>query len=114
MFSSNQFEAIDSFIEEQRRMESFMYSQEVDMTALSYVDFIVRLTVLALFGPSFPLSYCLLYVNGILALHTNKFQILMLSRRTLPIKTKSIGIWSNIIEVISFLGVIINLCKRTT
>jgi hypothetical protein len=50
-----------------------------------------------------------MYINGILALHTNKFQILMLSRRTLPIKTKSIGIWSSIIELMCFLTIVVNL-----
>lgn len=29
----------------------------------------------------------------------------------MPVKTKSIGIWSSIIELVSFLGVIVNLCK---
>jgi hypothetical protein len=89
-----------------------MYNQEVDNTAMNYTDFVVRFTALMLFGPSLPFAYCLMYFNGVVALHTNKFEILMLSQRTMPVKTKSIGIWSNIIEIIGFLGVIVNLCKN--
>jgi hypothetical protein len=87
-----------------------MYNEEIDCTATNYTDFVVRLTALTLFGPALPFAYCLLYFNGVLALHTNKFEILMLSRRTMPVKTKSIGIWSSIIEIVGFLGVVVNLC----
>lgn len=97
LFATNHFESIDQFFEEQMSMDSFMYNEEVDNTSVSYTDFVVRLAALTLFGPSLPFAFILMYVNGILALHTNKFKILMLSRRTLPIKTKSIGIWSKII-----------------
>lgn len=96
-FGLNHFEAIDSFFEEQRSMQSFMYNEEIDCTSTNYTDFVVRLTALTLFGPAFPFAYCLLYFNGVVALHTNKFEILMLSRRTMPVKSKRIGIWSTIV-----------------
>lgn len=90
-------------------MESFMYNEEIDMTSISYTTLIIKITSLTLFAPALPFAYCILYVDGIFAIHAQKFRILLLSQRTIPIKTKSIGLWKKILTIISFLGVIVNL-----
>jgi hypothetical protein len=69
----------------------------MDNTSVKYLSFIIQLTSIALFGPSLPIGYCVLYFHGVMVLHTNKYQILYFSQRPLPIKTKTIGIWLNII-----------------
>ena len=91
-------------------MESFMYNEEIDMTSISYTSLVIKITSLTLFAPALPFAYCILYLDGILAVHAQKFKILMLSQRTIPIKAKSIGLWKKILTIVSFLGVIVNLC----
>jgi hypothetical protein len=79
------------------------------MTSISYTSSVIKITSLILFAPALPFAYCLLYFDGILAIHAQKYKILMLSQRTIPIKAKSIGLWKKILTIASFLGVIVNL-----
>ena len=79
------------------------------MTSISYTSMIIKITCLILFAPALPFAYFILYLDGIFSIHAQKFKILMLSQRAIPIKTKSIGMWKQILTIISFLGVVVNL-----
>lgn len=45
-------------------------------------------------------------------MHAGKYEVILLSRRSIPIKVKSIKIWLSIMEVLSILSIIVNLRKQ--
>lgn len=46
---------------------------------------------LALFGPTLPLLFVMMFINGIVRLHASKYEIIFLAKRSIPIKANSIG-----------------------
>ncbi len=63
----------------------------------------------ALFAPALPFAYVMMFVTGIIRLHTSKYEVIYLKRRILPIKQNSINWWLIIIEVISYVSIITNV-----
>ncbi len=50
-------------------------------------------TGLALFGPSLPFVYVMMFVSGVVRLHASKYEIIFLAKRSIPVKTNSINWW---------------------
>lgn len=50
----------------------------------------------------------MLYLTGIIGLHSGKYELIYLTKRSLPIKTNSINIWLVIIEFVAVLGIVVN------
>ena len=50
-----------------------MYNEEIDGTWLGYIKLISIFTALALFGPALPLIYVMLYLTGVIGLHSGKY-----------------------------------------
>ena len=72
-FNINYFESIDEFYEEQDQMSTFMYNEEIDRTWLGYIKVIIIFTALALFAPALPFIYFMLYITGVIGLHSGKY-----------------------------------------
>lgn len=51
----------------------------------------------------------MMFVTGVVDLNAKKYEIIYFSKRTLPIKVNSIGIWLTVIRVISVVGVFVNV-----
>lgn len=108
-FNVNNFEAIDEFYEEQDYMSTYMYNYELDNTWLGYIKFISLFSVLALFGNILPLAYLMMYLTGAIGLHAGKYEIIYLSKRTIPVNRGGTSLWLSIMEVVSILGILSNL-----
>ena len=89
-------------------MDSYMYNEEIDGTWLEYTKIIIIFSVLSLFGGIFPFAFVMLYLTGAIGLHSGKFEIIYLKKRSLPIRTNSINVWLIILDVVSVLGIFIN------
>lgn len=83
----NHLESIDEYFEEQDKMSSYMYDDELDRSWLGYIKYISIFTSLALFGNALPLIYVMLYLTGIVGMHAGKYEIIYLSKRTIPMNT---------------------------
>lgn len=108
-YNLNYFESIDCFYEEQDKMQTYMYTDEIDRTWEGYTAVVISFTTLVLFAPIVPFLYVMMFFNGVVSLNAKKYEIIYFSKRTLPIRVKSIGIWLNVIRGISVVGVFINV-----
>lgn len=72
-FNKNYFESIDRFYEEQDQMDTYMYNDEIDNTWLGYIKLVSIFTALTLFGPALPFLYVILFLTGVIGLHSGKF-----------------------------------------
>lgn len=50
-----------------------------------------------------------MFFNGVVSLNAKKYEIIYFSKRILPLKTKSIGVWRDLIRIVSVLGVFVNV-----
>lgn len=110
-FSFSFFEAIDNFYEEQDKMDTYMYTEELDSSWLGYMNIVNVFAATALFAPAYPLAYAMMFLTGIVRLHASKYDTIYYKKRILPTKTNSINWWLNILEIISFLSIITNVGK---
>lgn len=51
----------------------------------------------------------MMFFNGVVSLNAKKYEIIYFSKRILPLKTKSIGVWRDLIRIVSVLGVFVNV-----
>lgn len=72
-FNFSFFESIDTFYEEQDKMESYMFNEELDNSWQGYMAIINVFTATALFAPALPFSYAMMFITGIIRLHTSKY-----------------------------------------
>lgn len=54
-------------------MSTFMYSDEIDNTWIEFTTAVIMFTTLALFGPIVPFLYPMIYITGLVSLHSKKF-----------------------------------------
>jgi len=73
------------------------------------MSIITVFTATALFAPALPFAYAMMFITGIIRLHTSKYEVIYLKKRILPIKAKSINWWLIIVEAISYLSIITNI-----
>ena len=90
-------------------MSTYMYDDELDKSWLGYIKFVGLFSSLALFGNALPLIYLMLYLTGIVGIHAGKYEIIYLSKRTIPINTGHTSLWLSILEVVSIVGILSNL-----
>jgi hypothetical protein len=88
-----------------------MFNEEIDKSWMGYMNVINVFTALALFGPALPFVYVMMFFSGIVRLHAGKYEVIYLMKRSLPIKSNSIHWWLKIMEIISILSIITNLCN---
>lgn len=90
-------------------MASYMFNEELDNSWQGYMAIINVFTATALFAPALPFSYAMMFITGIIRLHTSKYEVIYLKKRILPIKANSINWWLIIVEAISYLSIITNI-----
>ncbi len=54
-------------------MHTYMFNDQIDNTWTAYMNIITVFTALALFGPALPFVYVLLFVSGVVRLHSSKY-----------------------------------------
>jgi hypothetical protein len=72
-FNVSFFESIDQFYEEQDKMESYMFNEELDNSWMGYMNIINVFAATALFAPALPFSYTMMFIAGIVRLHASKY-----------------------------------------
>jgi hypothetical protein len=86
-----------------------MFNQSIDNSWIGYMNIINVFTALALFGPALPFVYVMMFVISLVRLHSSKYEIIFLAKRSIPVKTNSINWWLTIIEIISVVSIITNI-----
>lgn len=96
-FNFSFFESIDNFYEEQDKMDSYMYTEELDNSWVGYMNIVNVFAATALFAPALPLAYTMMFLTGIVRLHASKYDVIYYKKRILPTKTNSINWWLTIL-----------------
>ena len=85
-----------------------MISQDHYGTVDDYMEIIIQFGFISLFGMTFPLCFLISFVLNILELQTDKLKLMTLLQRPIPITDTTIGIWNDILDFISYLGMLNN------
>ncbi|CAG8743189.1 18863_t:CDS:2, partial [Acaulospora morrowiae] len=82
---------------------------EAPMIGMSeYGDMIVQFGYIALFGPAFPLAAFFSWINNVVEIRTDAFKYIKTLQRPVAFQTQDIGMWENVLHVLSSLGVLTN------
>jgi len=57
---------------------------------------------------AFPFAFVIAFVNNCLMVYVNQQQLMEIFQRPIPSGARNIGIWHEIIEIISFIGIFVN------
>jgi hypothetical protein len=73
---------------------------------------VIQFGFLSLFIVAFPLGPLFAFMNNILEIRIDAYKFLVQMKRPLAKKSLNIGIWLNIINTVSKIGVITNVSSR--
>ena len=83
-------------------------TRDVDGTISDYLELAIQFGMLTLFAIAFPLSTVLAFIGLWLEMYTDKFKIMNLVRRPVPLPAKDIGSWNVIFNAISVFSIFTN------
>ena len=82
-------------------------------THSEYLDLSIQFGFVILFSSAFPLAPLFALLNNFIKIRTNAKQLTKYSKRTVPIKTNSIGIWENVFRFLAFFSIVTNVSCLT-
>ena len=88
--------------------KDYYLNRDVDGTIQDYLELAIQFSFLTLFAIAFPLSTVLAFIGLWLEMYTDKFKILNLVKRPVPLQGKDIGTWATIFNGISILSIFTN------
>jgi hypothetical protein len=74
-----------------------------------YMEIVIGFGYVILFGVAFPVVPILALVLAVIEIRVDAWKLCNLTRRPFPVQNNSIGIWHDIIQTVSFVGVSVNL-----
>jgi hypothetical protein len=83
-------------------------SSGTDSTYSEYLEIIIQYGFVTLFGVAFPLAPALAFINNLIELQVDKYKFLELNRRPVPQSARSIGIWKDIISLVTTCAILQN------
>ena len=78
-------------------------------TYADYAALIVQLGLILLFSPVFPLSPLIALLNNLFMLRLRAYKVCYTTQRPLSHKSSGIGVWEDILQIMSVIGVLTNL-----
>ena len=88
--------------------KEYYLTRERDDTIYDYMELAMQFGYLTLFAAAFPLSPFLSFIGLWLEMLTDKYKLLELIRRPIPLATKNIGTWKTIFSFISIIAIFSN------
>ena len=88
--------------------KDYYLNRDLDGTIQDYLELAIQFSFLTLFAIAFPLSTVLAFIGLWLEMYTDKFKILNLVKRPVPLQGKDIGTWATIFNGISILSIFTN------
>jgi hypothetical protein len=104
----NVWEPINMEMEKQFAKGEYVYQGEISGTTGSYLKVVIQFSFLSLFGLCFPLIFVLAFVINIVQMFIDRFKITRMSKRVIPSGAQSIGVWSSLMDFVSYLSIITN------
>ena len=78
-------------------------------TYADYAALVVQLGLILLFSPVFPLSPLIALLNNLVMLRLRAYKVCYATQRPLSLKSSGIGVWEDILQIMSVVGVLTNL-----
>jgi Calcium-activated chloride channel len=97
---------LNEYIENESFKDSYVITPEHYGTVDDYMEILIQYTMLTLFGATFPMSYFLAFIWNVFELHTDKYKLIHYTQRPLPLSENSIGVWNNVMDLLSLWGVL--------
>ncbi|RHZ74069.1 hypothetical protein Glove_227g72 [Diversispora epigaea] len=69
---------------------------------------VVQFGFIVLFGPAFPLASFFSWINNLIEIKTDSFKYIKTTKRPVAYQAQDIGIWENILHILSMIGVLTN------
>ena len=92
-----------------KREEKQALLESYDKPLDDYMEIIIGYGYVILFGVAFPIVPTLALILSVLEIRVDAWKLCNLTRRPFPVQNNSIGIWLDIIQTVSFIGVAVNL-----
>ena len=100
---------IDKTIEQEWLLEPYQITLEIDGVLEEYLEIVLLFGFLSMFGQVFPAGFFIALIilrNEILI---DKYKLLNQTRRPIPIAVSNIGSWTNIIGIVAYTSIIVNV-----
>jgi hypothetical protein len=88
--------------------KDYYLNRDFDGTIQDYLELAIQFSLLTLFAIAFPMSTVLAFIGLWLEMFTDKFKILNLVKRPVPLQAKDVGTWGTIFNAISILSIFTN------
>lgn len=100
---------VDKSIEHEWLLEPYQVTLEIDGVLQEYLEIVMLFGFLSMFGQVFPAGFFIALIilrNEILI---DKYKLLNQTRRPIPIAVSNIGSWTNIIGIVAYSSIIVNV-----
>ena len=104
---------IDKTIMQERFLDKYETTPEVDGTLGDYGELVIQFTYLSLFGMAFPISYLISYFTNLCEIHLDMYHLINQSRRPIPKGCEDIGSFHSILQVVAFQSIFFNAATVT-
>ena len=105
-------EVVDSRERLLEQARSPVWQECYQMSYTTYADYaslVVQLGLILLFSPVFPLSPLIALLNNLVMLRLRAYKVCCATQRPLSQKSSGIGVWEDILQIMSVVGVLTNL-----
>ena len=94
-----------------KRWERDYQLEEIDRLHLfdEYIELVIQYGYVTLFAASFPLAPVLALINNIFEIRLDAYKYTTQMRRPIGDQARDIGIWSNILEGITYMSILFNV-----
>lgn len=100
---------IDSVIEKEWQKESFQITVEVDGVLGEYLEITLLFSFISMFGQIFPLGFTFAFLIMCCELYIDKYKLIHYIKRPIPKGASDIGSWAIVLEIVSYVSIIVNI-----
>ena len=103
------YRKIDEHIDDQvSLLTPYNISTDYDQSTMLYLEQINSFSFIVLFGALFSQTFFTVWIISLVETFLNSRYLLVMSRRPIPSESKTIGVWFDVIQKISYLATIMN------
>lgn len=95
-------------IEEEHGLSKYE-SLEVDGTYSDYIEMMVQYGYVILFSVGFPMAPVLAFLNNVVEVQVDKYKLMKLTKRPVPLSANNIGMWALIIDIVTTISIFTNM-----
>lgn len=99
---------INNFIQQESLLMPYTETQDIYGTVDEYLEIVLLISFLMLFGMLFPLSYTLGFIWCSSEIQSDKFKIMKWIQRPIPVFQSNIGQWNTVIQFGIYVSIISN------